>query len=150
MLTEGVPSLAAGVPGLDLQRLRNARGLKASQLARLAGHHAVARLLSEAQVTASVAAHASSGSFPAAAGGSGRRGARRRQVWLHAAGEARQQEAPPGADRAAAVAVTQEAVVGAIVQVRGVGDVLCEAEAPLCALCSARLLCFPCTVLLSC
>lgn len=35
---------------MELQRLRNARGLKASQLARLAGHHSVARLLSEINI----------------------------------------------------------------------------------------------------
>lgn len=37
--------------GMELQRLRNARGLKPSQLARLAGHHAVARLLSEVNIS---------------------------------------------------------------------------------------------------
>ena len=35
---------------MELQRLRNARGLKPSQLARLAGHHSVARLLSEVNI----------------------------------------------------------------------------------------------------
>ena len=36
--------------GMELQRLRNARGLKPSQLARSAGHHSVARLLSEVNI----------------------------------------------------------------------------------------------------
>ena len=104
--------------GLDLQRMRNARGLKASQLARLAGHHAVARMLSEAQVAASVAAHATGlvGASPtsahARAEGSGRRGARRRQNWL-ATGEAAQAHEVQGGG-----GVSQEAVIGAIVQVR--------------------------------
>lgn len=35
---------------MELQRIRNNRGLKPSQLARLAGHHSVARLLSEAHI----------------------------------------------------------------------------------------------------
>lgn len=35
---------------MELQRLRNARGLKPSQLARSAGHHSVARLLSEVNI----------------------------------------------------------------------------------------------------
>ncbi len=55
---------------MELQRLRNARGLKPSQLARLAGHHSVARLLSEVNISSgpqpyASAATASSSAAPA-------------------------------------------------------------------------------------
>ena len=55
---------------MELQRLRNARGLKPSQLARLAGHHSVARLLSEVNISSAPqpyasAAAASSSAAPA-------------------------------------------------------------------------------------
>ena len=36
-------------PGLELRKARNMRGLKASQVARMAGHHGLARLLSDAR-----------------------------------------------------------------------------------------------------
>jgi len=55
---------------MELQRLRNARGLKPSQLARLAGHHSVARLLSEVNISGAhqhtTAAAPSSSGAPAA------------------------------------------------------------------------------------
>ena len=44
---------------MELQRLRNARGLKPSQLARLAGHHTVARLLSEVNISSGPQPYAS-------------------------------------------------------------------------------------------
>ena len=44
---------------MELQRLRNARGLKPSQLARLAGHHSVARLLSEVNISSGPQPYAS-------------------------------------------------------------------------------------------
>jgi hypothetical protein len=55
--------------GVELQRLRNARGLKPSQLARLAGHHSVARLLSEVNIAGG--SHSLISAAPGSSGGPG-------------------------------------------------------------------------------
>lgn len=51
--------LVKSAAGMDLRRIRNQRGLKASQLARLAGHDGLAALLSERQGGARSRARAS-------------------------------------------------------------------------------------------
>ena len=98
--------------GMELQRIRNARGLKASQLARLAGHHSVARLLSEAHIS------------PAALSGGHTFADTPRQPRRSAHTRPEQQQAPPQQQRSRGGSagperhqVSQEAVIGAIVQV---------------------------------
>ena len=101
---------------MELQRIRNARGLKPSQLARLAGHHSVARLLSEAHVA------------PAQSGGhafadthrrSRRSGhARADQIQQQSSQPLQQQQhSRSGSGAPERPQVSQEAVIGAIVQV---------------------------------
>ncbi|BDA42334.1 probable E3 ubiquitin-protein ligase XBOS32 at N-terminal half [Coccomyxa sp. Obi] len=105
----------AAIPGMELQRIRNARGLKPSQLARLAGHHSVARLLSEAHVA------------PAQSGGHAfadthrrsRRSAHARADQLqqqHSQPQQQQQHSRSGSGPPERPQVSQEAVIGAIVQ----------------------------------
>ncbi|KAK9901580.1 hypothetical protein WJX75_003093 [Coccomyxa subellipsoidea] len=101
----------AAIPGMELQRIRNARGLKASQLARLAGHHSVARLLSEAHIS------------PAALSGGHTFADTPRQPRRSAHTRPEQQQAPPQQQRSRGGSagperhqVSQEAVIGAIVQ----------------------------------
>ncbi len=101
--------------GMELQRIRNARGLKPSQLARLAGHHSVARLLSEAHVA------------PAQSGGHALADTHRRsRRSAHArADQLQQQHSQPqqqqqnrsGSGATERPQVSHEAVIGAIVQV---------------------------------
>jgi hypothetical protein len=110
-------------PGMELQRIRNARGLKPSQLARLAGHHSVARMLSEAHLSPQGAsAGGLTGMEPARrhrrpAGGSAR------------SDQARTRAAPPS-DRPP---VSQETIIASIMQVRrhssGPDNSACACEA---------------------
>lgn len=91
---------------MELQRIRNARGLKASQLARLAGHHSVARLLSEAHIAPALSGGHTFSDTP-------------RQPRRSAHGRPEQQQpqqsrSSRGPDRPQ---VSQEAVIAAIVQV---------------------------------
>ena len=109
--------------GVELHRVRNARGLKASQLARLAGHHSVARLLSEAQIaptsSAQQAASATGGGEapgghsrkPGGHAGGGRRAGARSGSRVSRSSRAR------GRRTARAAQVSQEAIMAAIVQV---------------------------------
>lgn len=89
--------------GLELRRIRNSCGLKPSQLARLAGHHSLALLLSSVRAQAGAEGGA-------AAGGTRpeRRGER---------GGERGRERRSGRERRRPY-VTQEAVLLALVQVR--------------------------------
>lgn len=105
-----------GCAGMELQRIRNARGLKPSQLARLAGHHSVARLLSEAHVApAQPGGHAFADTHRRS-----RRSAHARADQLqqqHSQPQQQQQHSRSGSGAPERPQVSQEAVIGAIVQV---------------------------------
>lgn len=106
-LSTGVLSGAArGAPGLELRRIRNSRGLKPSQLARLAGHHGLALLLSSSRT------HAGG---EAGEGGRGAPRAERRRDPGSAPRSERSRERRSGRERRRPY-VTQEAVLLALVQ----------------------------------
>ena len=102
---------------MELQRLRNARGLKPSQLARLAGHHSVARLLSEVNIAGG--SHSLTSAAPGSSGAPGEQLPRRAARVALPARAAQVARAEPGRLPPAAACgggISQEALLAALTQ----------------------------------
>jgi len=110
---DGLSALRAA--GLELRRIRNSRGLKPSQLARLAGHHSLALLLSSSRAAA--------GGVEGGAGPGAARAASRAERAARADGREERGGATAHGERRSGRErrrsyVTQEAVLLALVQAR--------------------------------
>jgi len=110
---DSLPALRAA--GLELRRIRNSRGLKPSQLARLAGHHSLALLLSSSRAAA--------GGGEGGAGSGAARAASRAERAARADGREERGGATAHGERRSGRErrrsyVTQEAVLLALVQAR--------------------------------